>query len=205
MRELLLSLKSRFATKGPITLEQLLMLPNVVTVSEERMPTEQLQKPLLDAAEGALEALVRTRQREGRRLVQDLRSQAAGIERCVRAIQRRIPRSTKEQEKYLRQRLTQLLGNKTGVLRSQLQEAGTLVREVDVHEEIVRIGSHISHIRQVLANGGEGGRQLDFIAQELTRETNTLGAKANDAEAARFVVEIKGRIEKLREQAQNVE
>ena len=87
----------------------------------------------------------------------------------------------------------------------QLEEAVALVKEADVHEEFVRLESHLSHMRERLAGTQPIGKQQDFIAQELMREANTMGAKVNDPQAAQHVVEIKGRIEKIREQVQNLE
>ena len=88
---------------------------------------------------------------------------------------------------------------------AQLQEAVAFVRDVDVHEEIVRLSSHLAHLTQALTAKEPVGKKLDFIAQELMREANTIGSKANDADIARSVIEIKQAIEKIREQAQNLE
>jgi len=203
--EALLDLKGRFGLKGGLTLEHLLMLPQAVTIAEERLPTEQLWEPIRLTVRVAVEALVRTRQREGARLVDDLRRQIRAVEQHVQAIKRRLPQSLQEQRRRLRERLRELLGSDRTRSVAQLEEAVALVKDADIHEELVRLDSHLSHMRETLTSSQLVGKQLDFIAQELMRETNTIGAKVNDPQAARHVVEIKGCIEKVREQVQNLE
>jgi uncharacterized protein (TIGR00255 family) len=203
--EALVSLKGRFGLKGHVSLDQLLALPQAVTVAEERLPTEQLWDPIRQTAEAALAALVRTRQREGTRLVADLRRQIQLVETHARQIKTRLPRALEQQRQHLRERLRELLAASASRSVSQLEEAVALVRDADIHEELVRLDSHLAHMRQTLSSSQVVGKQLDFIAQELMRETNTIGAKVNDPQAARHVVEIKGCIEKIREQVQNLE
>lgn len=203
--EALLALKQRFGVKGQITLEHLLALPQARSVSEEAVPVETLWPLVREAARAAVEELVRARQREGRRLATDLRRQLQLIERHVRTIKRRLPQALGEQRRALRKRLRELLGPGTSGSTTQLEQAAALVREADVHEELVRLESHLSYMRQTLAEGPLVGKRLDFIAQELMREINTLGAKVNDPQATHDVVDIKGCIEKIREQVQNLE
>jgi uncharacterized protein (TIGR00255 family) len=203
--EALVSLKGRFGLKGHVSLDQLLALPQAVTVAEERLPTEELWEPIRHTAEAALTALVRTRQREGARLVADLRWQIRSIETHARKIKTRLPKALEQQRQHLRQRLRELLGASGSRSVAQLEEVVALVRDAEIHEELVRLDSHLAHMRQTLAGHQLVGKQLDFIAQEIMRETNTIGAKVNDPEAARHVVEIKGCIEKIREQVQNLE
>lgn len=203
--EALVSLKGRFGLRGQVSLDQLLALPQAITVAEERLPTEELWEPIRQTAETALTALVRTRQREGGRLVADLRRQIRSIEVHARAIKTRLPKALEQQRQHLRQRLRELLGAAGSRSVSQLEEVVALVRDADIHEELVRLDSHLAHMRQTLMSSQLVGKQLDFISQELMRETNTIGAKVNDPEAARHVVEIKGCIEKIREQVQNLE
>ena len=203
--EALVGLKSRFGLKGGVTLDHLLALPQAVAVTEERLPTERFWDPVREAAEAAVAALVRTRQREGARLVADLRRQIRDIERHVRAVTARLPKALAQQRRALRDRLQELLGPGAARSVSRLEEAVALVKEADIHEELVRLDSHLAHMRQTIAKGQLVGKQLDFIAQEIMRETNTTGAKVNDPQAARHVVEIKGCIEKIREQVQNLE
>ena len=201
----LVDLKARFGLKGGVTLEHLLALPQAVTVSEARLPIERLQGPVLQATEAALRELVRSRRREGARLAADVRRQLAAIEAHVRAVKRRLPKAVAEQRRRLQGRLRELLGSGAGSSTSQLEQAAALAKDADIHEELVRLESHLAYVRQTLAGGALVGKRLDFIAQELMREANTMGAKVNDARAAQHVVDIKGCIEKIREQVQNLE
>jgi uncharacterized protein (TIGR00255 family) len=201
----LMDVKGRFRLQGPVTLDHLLALPQAVVVAEERVPAERLWEPIRRAAEAAVRDLVRAREREGARLAQDLQRQMRAIERHVRAITSRQPKALAEQRRQVRRRLQELLGAKGRSSVAQLEEVASVVKDADIHEELVRIASHLTHMRQTLAGRGLVGKALDFIAQELTRETNTVGAKVSDPATARRVVEIKGCIEKIREQVQNLE
>ena len=201
----LLGVKGRFGLKGSVTLDHLLALPQAVTVSEERLPVERMQDPVLRATEAALRELVRSRRREGARLAADVRRQLAAIEARVRAVKRRLPKALLEQRRRLRERLRELLGSGAGSSTAQLEQAAALAKDADIHEELVRLESHLVYMRQTLAGEALVGKRLDFIAQELMREANTMGAKVNDARAAQHVVDIKGCIEKIREQVQNLE
>ena len=203
--EALVELKHRFGLKGEVTLDHLLALPQALSVSEERTPAEALWEPLRQATEAAVRELVRSRQREGAKLMQDLRVQLAAIERHVRAVKRRLPKAFEQQRRRLRERLRELLGSGSPASSSQLEQAAALAKDADINEELVRLDSHLAHVRQSLAGRELIGKRLDFIAQELMREANTMGAKVNDAEAVQHVVAIKGCIEKIREQVQNLE
>lgn len=201
----LAALQKRLALKGSVSLDHLLALPQAVTVSEERSASEQWWELIRKTTLEALGDLVRTRRREGGRLLTDLRRQLQTITQHLRQIRTRLPKALKQQQAVLRARLQELLGPRASGTMGQLEEAVALVKEVDVHEELVRLDSHLVHIRQTLAAGVLVGKRLDFIAQELTREANTLGAKVNDPDAARHVIAIKGCIERIREQVQNLE
>lgn len=203
--EALLEVKQRFGLKGPVTLEHLLALPQAVTVSEERMPTERLWEPIRQTTRAALKELVKARRREGAKLLSDLRHQVALIEQHRRAIINRLPKALEQQRQRLREQLNALLGSKSSGSASVLEQALSLVKDADIHEELVRLESHLSYMRQTLAQKEPVGKRLDFIAQELMREANTTGAKVDDPQATQHVVEIKQAIEKIREQVQNLE
>ena len=203
--EALLTLKHRFALKGPLTLEHLLALPHALSVLEERVSADQIWEPLSAAVASATHELVRTRRREGAKLVADLRRQLQAMERHLAAVKRRLPKALESHRRHLKQQLHGLLGSRASGAAAQLKQAVALVEGVEIHEEIVRLESHIAFVRTTLTAGGLLGKRLDFIAQELMREANTMGAKVNDAEAAQHVVALKGCIEKIREQVQNLE
>lgn len=201
----LVEIKGRFGLKGPVTLDHLLALPHALTVSEERLPAERWWEPIQDVMRAAVQELVRARKREGAKLVADLRRQLASIDRNISSIKRRLPKALKQQRHYLGKRIQELLGHDAPRSSTQLEQVMALAKEADINEELVRLESHLTYVRQALGGEQLVGKRLDFVAQELMRETNTMGAKVNDPQAAQHVVDIKGCIEKIREQVQNLE
>ena len=201
----LVALKGRFGLEGTVTLDHLLALPQALNIAEDRAPADELGDTLRQTTTEALQELLRSRRREGAKLVTDLRHQVQGIERHLRAVKRRMPKALQQQRRQLRQRLLDLIGPGKAVLPAHLEQAASLAKEADVHEELVRLESHLSYMRQSFSGETLVGKRLDFIAQELMREANTLGAKLDDPQSAHEVVEIKGCIEKIREQVQNLE
>jgi len=201
----LVELKGRFGLKGPVTLDHVLGLPQAMTVSEERIPAERLWGAMQRTATEAIAELVRARRREGAMLTADLTKQLQAIGRHVQAVTRRLPQALHEQRRRLREQLRGLLGASATAAGPRLEQAAALVRDVDVHEELVRLTSHLMHMRHALVSGQPVGKRLDFMGQELMREANTLGAKVNDAQATQHVVAIKVCIERIREQVQNLE
>jgi uncharacterized protein (TIGR00255 family) len=201
----LVDLKGRFGIKGAVTLEHLLALPQAWSVIEERVPPEKMWEAIRRALDAALDDLARSRRREGAKLETDVRRQLQAIERNARAIKSRLPQALAHQRRRLREQLVALLGSKASGSAAVLGQAVALVKDADVHEELVRLESHLAYMRQTLSAGPIVGKRLDFIAQELMRETNTTGAKVDDPQATQHVVEIKGCIEKIREQVQNLE
>ncbi len=203
--ERLLELKARFGLTGTVTLDQLLALPSIFRITDDPTRRQALWSPIRQVIQQALRQLLLSRRREGKRLVKDIQTNLQLIAGHLRTIRSHLPKGLTQQAIRLRERLKGLLGETPRITSVQLQEALALVKEVDIHEEFVRLESHLAHIRQLLNRQSAMGKALDFIAQELMREANTMGAKANDVTIARYVVEIKGAIEKIREQAQNLE
>lgn len=202
----LVSLKRRFGLKGQVLLEHLLALPQLLTVAENPSQRHAIWAQVKRTLQDALRHLLVRRRAEGQRLVADLRAHLQLIKTRLKTVRARLPQAATHQRQQLRARLKGLFDGATAsVSTSQLQEALAMVRETDIHEELVRLDSHLAHANQVLGGAPAAGKTLDFIAQELMRETNTLGAKANDAIIARCVIDIKGAIERIREQAQNLE
>lgn len=203
--ERLLELKGRFGFKGSLSLEQILALPRVVEVVEEQAPRQPIWPDARPALERALRELLSMRRAEGRRLAQDIHLQLRRIRTQLRAIKMRLPHNVAQQRQRLRERVKLVVGESAAASPAHLKEAVAVVRDTDIHEELVRLDSHLMHTEQALKADEPVGKKLDFIGQELMREANTMGAKANDPAIVRCVVEIKGAIEKIREQAQNLE
>ena len=204
--ETLTALKSRFGITSPVTLDHLLALPHAMTVAEETLSADDAWETIRRAVHAAAQELAQSRAREGAKLIADLRRQLAAIHAHLQMVTRRLPKALAQQRQRVRERLLELLGPGSSGGAAQLEQAAALVKDVDVHEELVRLESHLTYMRQTLSGSTPLiGKRLDFIAQELMREANTLGAKVNDPEAVQHVVGIKGCIEKIREQVQNLE
>ena len=190
------------------SLASLLALPGVVREPTADVEVIEAQWPLIEQTlQDALARLTEMRQGEGRAMAADLATNAAHVAKELSAIETRAPLVVDAYRSRLSDRLNKLLGD----LGVQIQPAD-IVREVgifaersDISEEIVRLKSHLEQFQTVQATEESSGRKLEFLTQEMFRETNTIGSKSNDAEIARHVIEIKSSIERMREMIQNVE
>ena len=179
--------------------------PEVLTVEKQEEDQDTLKKQLLAALDLALADFAAMRAKEGERLAEDILSRAAAIETLVGRVEERSPQTVSEYRARLEAKMTEVLQN-TQIDESRLlTEAAIFADKIAVDEETVRLRSHISQLRELLAKGGAVGRKLDFLIQEFNREANTIGSKCSDIEIARYVVDIKAEIEKIREQVQNLE
>ena len=179
--------------------------PEVLTVEKQEEDQDTLKEQLLAALDLALADFAAMRAKEGERLAEDILSRAAAIETLVGRVEERSPQTVSEYRARLEAKMTEVLQN-TQIDESRLlTEAAIFADKIAVDEETVRLRSHISQLRELLAKGGAVGRKLDFLIQEFNREANTIGSKCSDIEIARYVVDIKAEIEKIREQVQNLE
>jgi uncharacterized protein (TIGR00255 family) len=158
-----------------------------------------------DALDAALAALVEMREREGAALATELAAGAADVERLAAVVAARAPEAVQAAQERLKERLAALLADAEVPEELLAREIAVLADKTDVAEEVARLASHVAQWRAALAEGGPIGRRLDFLAQELGRESNTIGSKSQDVEIARAVVDMKVAIERLKEQAANVE
>ncbi len=191
---------------GEISLAQLVALPDVLRLEEERVEVDAFWPALESAIRAAAEALVAMRMVEGARLAEDMLARAGAVERMAEAIAGRSRGVVQAYGERLRGRLAELLGE-TPVDEARIAtELAVFADRSDITEELTRLRSHLDQFRQVVtAEDGAVGRKLEFILQEMGRETNTIGSKANDLEITRAVIEMKGDLESLREQIQNIE
>lgn len=190
---------------GELTLTQIAGLPDVLRVEDDRVDVETLWGVLQPAVTGASDALVAMRQSEGRRLAEDLVARLATMEAYHAAIAGRSRQVVHGYGERLRARLAEVIGQ---VPIDEARLAGELAlfaERSDITEELTRLASHLTQFRQTLHEDAPVGRKLEFILQEMGRETNTIGSKANDLEITRAVIAMKGELESLREQIQNVE
>jgi len=192
--------------KGEITMEDLLAIPSLWNngLSE---PSEELWPKVKKLLAKALDQLVETREREGAKISDALQGHLQTIEGRLGKVQARVPHVVDAYQKRLDDRIQQLLTQR-GLEAAKMD----IVREVAIHadrcdtsEEIQRLKAHIGEFRKIVAQKGQVGRRLDFMTQEMGRETNTIASKANDGEIAASAVEMKAELEKIKEQVENVE
>jgi uncharacterized protein (TIGR00255 family) len=177
------------------------------------VPGERLDEPALVAAARALEALREARSREGERLATAMRERCARLRELAAQAEPLVPAVVQRQQQRFLERWNEALrtsGAEQSVAREALQEralneAAAFAIRIDVAEELARLRSHLDEIERLLDKGGEVGKRLDFLIQELLREANTLGSKAAALELTNIAVDMKVAIEQLREQVQNIE
>jgi len=199
-------LKKSLRLSGALGVEQIISLPGVITYKPQEEDAKKLWPLINKALVEATADLVKAREREGRLLKKNMRSLVVDIEKSLRHIKKRAPIVAKEYKKRLLKNVKELTSSKRKLNNGRMEEeAAIFARNSDISEEIHRLSSHISGFKKVLSNHGEAGRRLDFMAQEMHREANTTGAKANDFPISKEVIKIKSLIEKIREQVQNVE
>ncbi|MDR5694964.1 MAG: YicC/YloC family endoribonuclease [Armatimonadota bacterium] len=192
--------------EGTINLAMVASLPGVIRLEEDRQDAEALWPAISTALEKALGVFVQMREEEGARLARDLLERIWVLEEEAEAIARRAPAVVEEYANRLRRRVSELLGDVSLDEGRLAMEAMLFAERSDISEELVRIRSHLTQFRQTIETAtGAVGRKLDFILQELFREVNTIGAKANDLEISHRVISMKSELESLREQVQNIE
>ncbi len=198
-------LQEGLGIEGKIKLKYLIALPGVFTVEEPAENIEEWWPAVQEAVQIALENLVQMRATEGERLAGDLLKRVAQVSFLNENIKHRSPIVVEEYRDRLRKRLNDFLTE--GCLdASRLEAEAVLFAErSNITEETVRLESHLKQVRDCLTAGAPVGRKLDFLIQEMNRETNTIASKANDVEISRWVVEVKSELEKIREQVQNIE
>ncbi|MFH2145340.1 MAG: YicC/YloC family endoribonuclease [Candidatus Omnitrophota bacterium] len=204
--QLLLQVKKRFSLSEEVTLSQLLSFPEAIVYKNERQNATLLWRHAKTALIQALMDLVRMRQKEGQMLSRDMRARAKRIKRALIRIKAYIPLEIKRFRQKLKHKFPKCLQEKNGSRREKLEmEVAIFSKNSDVTEELTRLGAHISNFNSKLIQSREAGKVLDFIAQEMQREINTVGAKSSDYKISKEVIFIKGEIEKIREQLQNIE
>lgn len=188
-----------------ITASSLMKNPDIVTLSETEIDDETVRKVTLEAVSEAVSALVAMREREGAALAADLSEKLASIEASLEEVKKEAPRAVAEYRRKLRARIDEALGQLPLDEARLATEVALFADKCAIDEEISRLGAHIAAMRALIASQGQVGRKLDFLVQEMNRETNTIGSKANDLAITERVLAMKNDIEKIREQAQNAE
>ena len=179
--------------------------PEVLVREEQAIDEEELWKMLEKAICGAAEQFTNSRIQEGEHLKQDLLAKLEGMLKNVSYIEERSPEILEEYRKKLTDKVKELLADTSVEEGRILTEVTIFADKICVDEETVRMRSHIEHMKRDLEAGGSQGRKLDFLAQEMNREANTILSKANDIKISEYGIELKTDIEKVREQVQNIE
>ena len=200
-------LKEILGIGGDVTLEYIASLPDVMKSVPDVENEEEIAAILVSVVSDAAKKHAEMREIEGEKLAEDILLRAELIENCVRKIEARSPGIVKDYAEKLRTRIAEMTeGTSVAAEDRILLEAAVFADKINVTEEIVRLGSHIGQLRAIIGNSAQSeGKKLDFLIQEMNREANTIGSKANDLEITNNVLEIKSEIEKIREQVQNIE
>lgn len=185
--------------------ETLARLPGIVTVDQDNLDADHVSAVLDKAMKAALRGLAKTRLAEGSVLESDLRERIGSLESMVRDLGRQAPSVVAGYREKLHQRLQEAGLNGLAEDERVIREIALFADRSDISEELVRLKSHLKQIRQLLRSSDPVGRTLDFLCQEMFREINTIGSKANEVEITRHVVDFKTELERIREQVQNIE
>lgn len=199
-------MKEQFSLENDIRVSTLSRCPEVLTMEEQVIDEEELWNGLKKALEGAIGQFVETRTLEGSNLKKDIIEKLDGLLDLVGYIEERTPKIVAEYREKLEAKVRELLED-TQIEESRIAaEVVIFADKICTDEEVVRLRSHIIHMKETLQSEEAGiGRKLDFIAQEMNREANTILSKANDLEVSNVGIDLKTEIEKVREQIQNIE
>ncbi len=198
-------LKEALGLHEPVTLSLIAAQKGVLIMGESEEATEAFQGELFAAVKGAVDNLDTMRLREGVALMEDLAARRDTLSALIAQVAERAPRMVADTAKKLTERVGQLAGD-SGLDEARIaQEIAFMADRCDITEELVRFGSHLMQFDETLLMDEPVGRKLDFLLQELNREVNTIGSKANDADITFCVVQLKAELEKIREQIQNIE
>jgi len=198
-------LKQALELPGSPDLAMLSALPDLIRIEEQKEDLEAAWTAIAEGLEVALSRLVAMREREGARLASDLGQRVRRLAERADEIERRAPLVVQEHAARLTRRIEELIGMPPVDEGRLAAEVAIFADRSDIAEETTRLRSHLAQMQQMLIGDGPAGRTLEFLVQELGREANTIGSKANDVEISRAVIAVKGDLESLREQIQNLE
>lgn len=198
-------MEEKFGLENDVRISALSRYPEVFTMEEQDVDEEELWNGLREALDGACIQFVSARETEGEKLKEDLIGKLDDMKAVVEKIEERSPQILSEYREKLEDKVKELLAD-TQIDESRIAaEVVLFADKICTDEEIVRLKSHIDHMKSTLQAGEGIGRKLDFIAQEMNREANTILSKANDLTVSNYGIELKTEIEKVREQIQNIE
>jgi len=198
-------LKKHLGLKDDVAMKDIVALPGVLSYEAMEANLSAIWPKVKAALEKAIDRVIADREKEGRSIYADLAKRAKHIAAMLSVIKSRAHLNINEYRKRFADRIKDLASGRE-IDRGRLEiEVAIFAKNSDISEEINRLANHLVHFNSTIASSGEVGKKLDFIAQELHREINTIGSKASDFKISKNVIEIKGEIEKIREQAKNLE
>ena len=198
-------IEEKLCVKNDISVMQIARFPEVITVVEEEDKIEEIWEEIKPLIKDSLDMMVAMREVEGNKLKEDILSKISVIEQLVSKVEEFADTIPKAFKVKLEERLKELLGNVDIDENRVAMEVCMLADKATIDEEIIRLRSHINQVRETLNLNEPVGRKLDFIVQEMNRETNTIGSKSSDIQMTNIVIDIKNILEKIREQVQNIE
>ncbi|MDE6502751.1 MAG: YicC family protein [Ruminococcus sp.] len=199
------SVSDELNLEDDLVLSKLIKLPEIFVVQKAPDNQEQIWADIREVADEALQKFVEMRQTEGGKLKSDIIAKADFILEMVAQVEKLSPQTVVNYRNKLYQKISELLENKDIDEQRILTESAIFAEKIAVDEETVRLRSHISQLKSMFESDEPVGRKLDFIVQEMNREVNTIGSKAQDLSITKIVVDMKAEIEKIREQIQNIE
>ncbi|MCF6137048.1 YicC/YloC family endoribonuclease [Pseudalkalibacillus berkeleyi] len=199
-------LHNRYGVKESIPYNQMLTLPDIVTIQEKDHVSDSFAKQVLDCVTQATNKLCQMREEEGKHLHADLQNKLKFVAEILDDIENHAPEVQNVYKERLYKRMKEMTDAYVDVDESRiLSEIALFADKSNIEEELIRLKSHVNQFHDILRENGTVGRKLDFLVQEMNRESNTIGSKANDYSISKNVVQLKSEIEKLKEQVQNIE
>ena len=195
----------RYDVQDDISVSAVARYNDIFKVTKPEADEEKIWSAVSTVLNDALDKFVKMRSTEGEKLYEDINGRCSTILQLVAKVEERSPQTVAEYRKKLTERMNEVLSTTAVDEQRIITEAAIFADKVAVDEETVRLRSHFDQFEKVLNSEGSVGRKIDFLLQEMNRETNTIGSKVQDADLAHIVVEIKAELEKIREQVQNVE
>ncbi|MCD3194407.1 YicC family protein [Clostridium botulinum C] len=198
-------IKDRYDTNNDISVSLIAKFPEVISVEKKEEDSQEIWDYIEQPLNDAVESLVNMREKEGKKLKEDVINKCNIIQESLKEVEKRAPLVVKDYKNRLNNRIIELLDN-SDIDESRISmEVAVFADKAAIDEEVVRLNSHIVQLKDTLEKNEPVGRKLDFIVQEMNRETNTISSKANDLQIVNLTINMKNYIEKIREQIQNIE
>lgn len=197
-------IQQKYVLEEGLSLRDLLSSEDIIHIEEDEIGNEDLERMILEAVEEAVLSVKQMRDMEGQALGKDVSSRLHRLQAVVSDLSEMAPTVVNMYKERLSKKIDEFVGGQVDEARI-LTEVAIFADKSDINEELIRLNSHIKQFEKILTLSDPIGRKLDFLLQEMNREVNTIGSKANDSEIAKEVVEMKSILEKMKEQVQNIE